>query len=42
MTTMSLSYQADSYPIRSIIVLPSTILKFISYEKADVRDMTGY
>lgn len=28
--------------MRSLCILPSTILKFASYEQADVRDMNDY
>ena len=42
MTTMQISYKYNSSQIRSACILPSSILKFAGYERADVRDMNEY
>jgi hypothetical protein len=42
MTMMHVAYTFNSYQIHTNCLLPSTILKFASYAKADVRDMNDY
>ena len=39
---MHLAYIFNSYQIHTNCLLPSTILKFASYTRADVRDMKDY
>lgn len=39
---MHVAYTFNSYQIHTNCLLPSTILKFANYAKADVRDMNDY